>query len=88
MVDLCASNTADGTMGEHESGVIRKPVSRYGGKTKEGRYMAADDALKAGYHHAGGMGNQPGCVRKHSAGGVIFSEESAASGSVEGVSEA
>ena len=40
-----------------KSGVIWKPGSRYYGKTKEGKYMAADDALKAGYHYAGGTGN-------------------------------
>ena len=39
------------------SGVIWKPGSRYYGKTKEGKYMAADAALQAGYHYAGGTGN-------------------------------
>ena len=40
-----------------KSGVIWKPGSRYYGKTKQGQYMNADDALKAGYHYAGGSGN-------------------------------
>ena len=40
-----------------KSGVIWKPGSRYYGKTKEGKYMAADAALQAGYHYAGGTGN-------------------------------
>ncbi len=40
-----------------KSGVIWKPGSRYYGKTKQGRYMNADEALKAGYHYAGGTGN-------------------------------
>ena len=40
-----------------KSGVIWKPGSRYYGKTKEGKYMAADAALQAGYHFAGGTGN-------------------------------
>ena len=40
-----------------KSGVIWKPGSRYYGKTKQGQYMNAGDALKAGYHYAGGSGN-------------------------------
>lgn len=38
-------------------GVIWKPGSRYQGKTEEGEYLAAGDALQAGYHSASGTGN-------------------------------
>ena len=40
-----------------KSGVIWKPGSRYYGKTKEGKYMDASAALRAGCHYAGGTGN-------------------------------
>ena len=35
-----------------KSGVIWKHGTAYYGKTKEGKYMSADEALKAGYHYA------------------------------------
>jgi hypothetical protein len=34
------------------SGAYYKPGSRYYGKTKHGKYMLEDDAIRAGYHAA------------------------------------
>jgi len=34
------------------SGAYYKPGSRYYGKTKRGKYMLEDDAIRAGYHAA------------------------------------
>lgn len=35
-----------------ESGIYHKPGTRWYGKTKQGKYMAEADAIKAGYHAA------------------------------------
>ncbi len=40
-----------------KSGAYWRPGTRYFGKTKEGKYMTESEAIKAGYHTAGGGTN-------------------------------
>ena len=37
------------------SGAYWKPGTQYYGKTKQGKYMSEADAIKAGFHAAGGQ---------------------------------
>jgi len=37
------------------SGAYWRPGTQYYGKTKQGKYMSESEAIKAGYHAAGGQ---------------------------------
>lgn len=50
-----AGDTAGNVWVNTKSGVYWMPGSRYYGKTKQGKYLSEDEAIKAGYRAAGGQ---------------------------------